>query len=194
MSALGFNVIRLIFVWEAYEPVEGQRNQRYIEMLRAIIREAWRHHIYTLLDFHQDGYARFLAKGCGEGFPRWTIPQSPGWVAALGMAGLDAPDNSAACADWMMKAFADPKVYLSFQALYHSTLIKRYTEVVGDLVSRLGNEPGVIGFDPLNEPFSALGSWDPNYANAFRSPSPLDRILPDLVTRQRLIEQDLSNF
>src|SRR5262249_23634616 len=69
----GMNVIRLLFVWEAYEPFEGKQVQKYLDYLTRIADEAWSHGIYTIVDFHQDGYSRFFG-GCGEGFPKWTIP------------------------------------------------------------------------------------------------------------------------
>ena len=74
LPSWGMNVIRLLLVWEAYEPVRGERSLAYIEMLKAIANEAWRRGIYTIIDFHQNVFARWVADGCGEGFPRWTLP------------------------------------------------------------------------------------------------------------------------
>jgi len=172
MPGLGFNVIRLIFVWEAYEPVEGQRNPAYIAMLRAIISRAWQYHIYTVVDFHQDAFARTLAQGCGEGFPRWTIPRTIG--------PLDTPDNSVACADWMMIAAKDSRVHAAFSALYHSDLRRKYLQVANDLVSQLCGEPGVIGFDPLNEPFSDPTGWGPPVDGSSGGALPTERELASL--------------
>jgi endoglycosylceramidase len=199
----GVNVLRLIFIWEAYEPIEGQRNASYLEMLRAIIREAWRHHIYTLLDFHEDAFARYLAnkafvsKGCGDGFPKWAIPPK---ASALGLA---TPDNTGgACLEWMGQAFKDPKVHLAFDGLYNSAklssgtvLRQKYIATIRDLVTSLGNEPGVIGIDALNEPFSQItGPGFGTNPDASGFTAPLDQLLPDLLTRGRVSDAQLTNL
>lgn len=30
--------------------------------------------VHVIVDMHQDGHSRWMNAGCGEGFPKWTIP------------------------------------------------------------------------------------------------------------------------
>ncbi len=194
----------LIFIWEAYEPIEGRRNKSYLEMLRSVVRTAWRHHIYTLLDFHEDAFARYLAdkgplspRGCGDGFPKWAIPPKSSVLV------LATPDNTAgACLQWMGQAFQDLKVHWAFEGLYNSDklssgtiLRQKYIATIRDIATSLGNEPGVIGIDALNEPFSQI--FGPGFGQnpgASEFTAPLDQVLKDVLTRGRVSDAQLSDL
>ncbi|SPE27347.1 exported hypothetical protein [Candidatus Sulfopaludibacter sp. SbA6] len=205
LPAWGLNVIRLLFVWEAYEPVQGTGSQRYLDYLSRIVDEAWSRGIYTIIDFHQDAYARFLAGGCGEGFPQWSIP--PGIT-------LDKPVNDASCANWMLKAFGfdyirfwkdltsgnwndlfagqfDPRVHSAFHDFYADTngVRSHYRQVMANLASTFSGKKGAIGYDVLNEPFSdplesELTSLYGDVANDIRQGDPYALLFlePNLLT------------
>ena len=71
MQSLGFNVVRLSVPWAAVEPIEGQYNETYLEIITGIVDKAGsKYGIYTLIDFHQDAWN---AKLCGNGAPDWTV-------------------------------------------------------------------------------------------------------------------------
>src|SRR4051812_8656194 len=65
LAKWGFNVVRLLFTWEAYQPAPDQFDETYLAYYRAAIQAAWAQGIYTVVDLHQDGFARYLASGCG---------------------------------------------------------------------------------------------------------------------------------
>ena len=150
LQTSGFNVLRLLFVWEAYEPMPDAPDKSYLEMFSLIAREAWKRGIYTIVDFHQDAFARSVDYGCGEGFPPWALGE--------GLLKLP-PRNDGFCANWMTMAFTDLNgVQRAFNDFYSGNapnhLRSRYLQLFGTLAQRFRQVPGVIGYDVLNEPFS----------------------------------------
>ena len=61
IRSMGFNVIRLLVVWEAIEPKKkGEYDQAYLTYIRKIVEAARDHGIYVLMDMHQDMFSRHL--------------------------------------------------------------------------------------------------------------------------------------
>ncbi|KAI9346061.1 glycoside hydrolase superfamily, partial [Zopfochytrium polystomum] len=73
IAAAGYNVVRLAFTWEAYEGTQGVYDQNYLQYYVTLVRELRKRGVYTLVDFHQDGFSRFSLNGCGEGAPEWAV-------------------------------------------------------------------------------------------------------------------------
>lgn len=67
----GFNLVRLGVMWEAVERSPGVYNQTYLGEVNKIINRLGEKGIYTMVDAHQDVFAR---KICGEGMPNFVIP------------------------------------------------------------------------------------------------------------------------
>ena len=67
----GFNLVRLGVMWEAVERSPGVFNQTYLAEVNKIINRLGEKGIYTMVDAHQDVFARKL---CGEGMPNFIIP------------------------------------------------------------------------------------------------------------------------
>ena len=150
LQTSGFDVIRLLFVWEAYEPSPDMADESYLRMLSLIASEAWKRGIYTIIDFHQDAFSRWVDYGCGEGFPHWAL--GPGLFTF-------PPRNDSLCANWMPMAFTDlngvQKAFADFYAgNAPNQLRSRYVKLFRTLAQRFRNVPGVMGYDILNEPFS----------------------------------------
>jgi endoglycosylceramidase len=145
LPALGANVIRLVFIWEAYEPTRGRYDEAYLARLDAVAAAAWRRGLFVIIDVHQDLFSRFNADGCGDGFPRWALPDS---VVA------HAPDNGPDCRYWSTTLLSSPDIGRSFAAFYanRNQLRARYLTLLGRLARHFAGRPGIIGFDLLNEP------------------------------------------
>jgi endoglycosylceramidase len=177
----GLDVVRLLFTWEAYEPQPGQYDDGYLDYYRAAVEAAWAQGLYVIVDFHQDGFSRWLASGCGEGFPQWAIPPT---------VTLHDPDNGAACVNWGSKVLGDDGVQASWNAFYSDTYgtRTRFISMIGRVASALAGEPGVIGYDLLNEPWgdepTQIGPLYELAAPAIRAANP-DAILfisPTMLT------------
>lgn len=169
LARFGFNVVRLLFTWEAYEPAQGGYDEAYLDGYVSAVKAAWESGLYVIVDFHQDAFSRGSIGGCGDGFPLWAIP--PGVTPA-------APDNGPSCADWGTKMQGDADMLASWSAFYADThgVRTRYLAMLERVSERLASEPGVIGYDPLNEPWgdevTEIGPLYEDAAQAIRKASP----------------------
>jgi endoglycosylceramidase len=178
LAAQGFNTIRLLFLWEAYEPTEGATDEDYLASMVAIAKAASDAGIYTVVDFHQDGFSRYVAghaetvdfhgihaSGCGDGFPKW---------ANTSYHLVDVtPDNGPGCKDWPTYVARDPAMHQSWHELYHGAITfgheglvptvtrtfkvrDAFLNMVENVASSFASVPNVIGYDLLNEPWSGV--------------------------------------
>jgi endoglycosylceramidase len=145
-ASWGINTLRVPFTWEAVEPTEGVDDEAFLKRYDALLDAAWARGMYTVVDFHQDIYAAIL---CGDGFPAWTLPGPH-----------PAPHHD--CPGWGTKYLGDPDVRAAFDAFWADGSKARTThEKLWDrMAARYRDRPGVIGFEPFNEP--APGSADPD--------------------------------
>ena len=187
MKEWGFNFVRLGVMWEAVEQQEGVYDDSYLDQVEVLINNLGAAGIYTLVDMHQDVFARSI---CGEGFPDFYAKQVVGekpvcisrWIDPLlaglySKIGLCEPISSF---DFQYDANGDPlipdcqtvefyKFYetsnsiVAFQSLYENkqNLRDKFIAYWDKTSSRFGNNPYVVGFDPLNEPFPGNFLRDP---------------------------------
>jgi endoglycosylceramidase len=82
LARYGFNMIRLGVMWPGVTPTpptpqhpNNNINATYLSAIAAIVNNARAHGIYSLLDLHQDLFAR---RYCGEGAPDWALSNEGG--------------------------------------------------------------------------------------------------------------------
>jgi endoglycosylceramidase len=169
LPAFGMNVVRLLFTWEAYEPTEGVHEEAYLDYHAAAARAAWERGLYVIVDFHQDAFSRYSVHGCGDGFPAWALP--PALSPAL-------PDNGPGCASWGVQMQSDKDMMAAWTAFHSDAggVKTRYLAMLESVSERLAAEPGVIGYDLMNEPWgdevADLGPFYEDAAAALRKASP----------------------
>jgi endoglycosylceramidase len=162
IASLGFDVVRLGIVWEGLEPGSGGANDAaictpgtpgdptefnaaaldaYLERVKSTVDLLGSYGIYTLLDMHQDLYSSAFG---GEGAPTWA-------VCSDGLSTAQLPGR------WS-HTYASPGLDAAFGHFWTNdvagNLQGSYDQVWGAVASYFSNDPWIVGYDPMNEPFS----------------------------------------
>lgn len=142
----GFNTVRLLFNWEAFESVKDRYDESYLTYYLNTVRWAESKGLYVIVDVHQDAFSRFSIGGCGEGFPQWALP--PEQIAL-------EPRNDDSCEAWFLNAVADIEMHSAWHHFYANTwgLRDKYLKMIDRLTLAIAREPNVIGVDLINEPW-----------------------------------------
>ncbi len=137
-ASWGVDALRVPFVWAAVEPTKGSYDEAFLQRYDALLDAAWARGMFTIVDFHQDVYAE---RFCGDGFPDWTIP-----------APQPAPMHD--CPNWGGEYLSDADVQAAFDRFWAqgSPVMTAYGKLWDMMAARYASRPGVIGFEPFNEP------------------------------------------
>lgn len=163
LQDMGANLIRLNFVWEAAEPEPGFYDPDYFDYYDRVIDWAWQRGMHVLIDFHNNAFSRYAAKGCGSGFPRWAL--SPDVLPVEPRTDGSCIFNSA-----MLQAMLSADNYTHWRDFMTDRrgVRTRFFELTRLLAEKYADHPAVIGFD-LNEPmvFQPILQYDSALANVF---------------------------
>ncbi len=159
----GFNVIRLHIAWEGVEPTRGHYNDTYILQVRQIVRTAAQYNITILLDAHQDLISR---KFCGEGFPAWAVEHKnfPSPLKVNISFDSNGYANITQCLSIpFFKYYLTKDVQREWENYYTNVNGVRdsFTNMWQHVATFFKDEPNLIGYEVLNEPFSANLYEDP---------------------------------
>jgi len=149
-QAMGFNVVRLVTTWSAWEPVRGQYDLAYAARVRDAVEQANDHGMYALVDLHQDAWSKFVYSPidhiCPPGWQRtrgWD--GAPDWATFTDGAETCSPDG---------RRENPPAVRQAWTNFYANRdgIRDAFSDLWYFIASQFAGDPGVAGFDLLNEP------------------------------------------
>ncbi|MFH2009920.1 MAG: cellulase family glycosylhydrolase [bacterium] len=130
----GATVVRQLYFWADVEPVEGEIDHLFIERIADQVALAKEQGLLVLLDMHQHTFG----VGFLWGMPYWACDESY-------YESCDDPCD-----------YFDVEVQACFEQFWRSeALTQQYIDHLVLLAERFADEPAVIGFDVMNEPFCA---------------------------------------
>jgi endoglycosylceramidase len=135
----GMNSVRLLFTWEAYEPMRGHYDEAYLSYYEKLVLAAEARGIHVIVDFHQDAFSRWNIGGCGEGMPEWMIPEG---------ITRSPPDNGPNCANWGARMLQDKELHATWDAFYADPA--PWLAMIARVANKVRGH--VAGYDLLNEP------------------------------------------
>ena len=147
MEHYGFNCVRLLFTWSRLEPQRGRFDTAYVGRIQRAVEAAGQHHLYVLLDMHQDAWGMYVATGDSE-----TCPRGPakGWDGAPQWATLT--DGQPTCATRSRESA--PAVVRAFSNFWEDrdSLQEDCIRSWAMVVSATARFSNVLGYDLINEP------------------------------------------
>lgn len=143
VQAMGFNVVRLLVIYEAAEPTRGKYDEDYLKKYDRMVSAFAERGIYVFVDAHQDLFSR---RFCGDGFPDWTLPEK-----------YQTRRRHSDCKNWGLIDFTYP-LSTSLDRFWENRdgVQDSYVAFFKMLAVRYKDQPAVIGFEPINEPFPGL--------------------------------------
>jgi endoglycosylceramidase len=143
MRDWGFNCIRLGIIWDGLEPEPGQYNEAYLKGVDQRIAWARKNGLYVFLDMHQDLFSVKFS----DGAPVWATLDE----------GRPHPPGAAV---WSDAYFTSQAVQTAFDSFWRNApavdgmgVQDHYARAWRHVAERYADEPTVIGYDLMNEPF-----------------------------------------
>jgi endoglycosylceramidase len=146
---IGFNAVRVGVIWKALEPEPGVYSDTYLAQIANTVQTLARHGIVSLLDFHQDMLNEQFQ---GEGFPDWAVQ-----TGGLPNPSLGFPGNYLAN---LALGHALDQFYANAPGPGGVGLQDRLAAAWAHVAAYFRNQPSVLGYELLNEPFPGT-LWEP---------------------------------
>jgi endoglycosylceramidase len=175
MRRWGLNFIRLGVMWEAVETAPGVFDHEYLGKIDDLINQLGESGIHVLVDSHQDVGSRNL---CGEGFPTFYTDEASlnhscdsigemvwemlGSCKSFKAYGYRTDAKGLPLIEDCQKLpfgnyYKTPEAISLYDHLYDNVnqmqdKFMAYWEIVA---AKFANNPYVIGYEPVNEPYSS---------------------------------------
>ncbi len=138
----GMNSVRLCIFWDGLEPQPGHFDKAYLSRIATLVEYAKQQGLYVLLDMHQDLYSVKFSDG------------APAWAT------LDEGKTYTETAEWSDAYYQSKGVQTALDHFWTNSpgpdgmgLQDHYAKAWQFVASRFKDEPDVIGYDLMNEPF-----------------------------------------
>mmetsp|Transcript_18571 Transcript_18571/g.33555 ORF Transcript_18571/g.33555 Transcript_18571/m.33555 type:complete len:527 (-) Transcript_18571:22-1602(-) len=176
----GFNFIRLGVMWQSVETAPQVYNTTYLEVMNDLIYRMGAAGIYTLVDAHQDLFARQF---CGEGVPDFyaanitatcdftefsKLLADKGVCKTMKSFDLEYDDQGFPTVESCLKYpflsyYFTAEVAVAFANLYKNVngIRDRFYDYWDVTTKYFADNQYVVGYDPINEPFFANFWEDP---------------------------------
>lgn len=142
LASEGFTAVRVGVEFQGLMPEPGVVDHAYIGHIVDTVRTLARHGIYSLIDFHQDGYGPVVGS---NGFPAWATITD----------GLPNPPIP-----FPLYYAQNPALQRAFDHFWENSpapngvgLQDLYVQGAAQLASALRFDPYVLGWEPMNEPW-----------------------------------------
>jgi endoglycosylceramidase len=138
----GMNCVRLGIFWGGLEPQPGRIDEEYLDRIARIVGWAKAEGLYVLLDMHQDLYSVKYSDG------------APAWAT------LDEGKPYTPTAVWSDAYYTSEAVQAALDHFWENSpgpdgvgLQDHYARVWRRVAERFRDEPAVLGYDLMNEPY-----------------------------------------
>jgi endoglycosylceramidase len=139
----GFTALRLGVEFQGLMPTPGEVEESYLDALAQTVEILSRHHIFVLLDFHQDGFAPLFFGG--NGFPDWMAITD----------GLPNPE-----VPFPLFYVLNPALQRAFEHFWADSpgpqgipLQDYFVKGLARVVQRFAGNPWVLDYELMNEPW-----------------------------------------
>jgi endoglycosylceramidase len=177
----GFNVVRYLTSWVAIEPEKGVYDEDYLDQLEMRVNWYTSRGMYVMIDMHQDIYGAAVG---GNGAPDWACETN-------GKEPIELPGGT----PWWLKNI-DPAAIAAWRNFWQYSNYKylqdHYIMAWQKIAARFKDNPYVIGYDLMNEP------WGGDIAKVFLTGDferkELSALYERLIPALRTIEPDKYLF
>ena len=145
LRSWGMTAVRYMIFWSAVEPSPGEYDEEYLRGVDERVAWARAAGIHVILDMHQDLYGPAIPGG--NGMPAWATLD-------------DGLPHRTVGGVWSTAYFVSPKIHRAFDNFWQNApgpdgvgIQDRFALAWRHVAARYRDEPTVIGFDLLNEPF-----------------------------------------
>ncbi|MFG2717360.1 cellulase family glycosylhydrolase [Streptomyces sp. NPDC048416] len=137
---LGSDFVRLLIQWRNVEPAPGAYDDGYLDAIAERVRWYGARGFHVMLDLHQDVYGPAVK---GNGAPAWATEAEGLPVAERGQ--------------WELK-YIEPGTVRAFDNFWGTRTASRdlrahYAAAWAHVAARFADDPAVLGYDLMNEPF-----------------------------------------
>ncbi|MFD7535900.1 cellulase family glycosylhydrolase [Streptomyces sp. NPDC059819] len=139
-DALGSDFVRFLIQWRNVEPEPGTYDDGYLDRVAERVRWYGARGYHVMLDLHQDVYGPAVK---GNGAPAWATESDGLPVAERGQ--------------WELK-YIEPGTVRAFDHFWGTRpggrdLRAHYAAAWAHIAARFADDPAVLGYDLMNEPF-----------------------------------------